>query len=66
MTMYMLIDCTKYELPLDVALTLKELAVRASIPYQTLRNRLCDGRRIAYCNCRVIRVDVPNENQRTK
>lgn len=66
MRMYMLIDCTKYALPLDVALTLKQLSTRASIPYQTLRNRLCDGKRIAYCNCRVIRIDVPTEKTCTR
>lgn len=59
MIVYMLVDCTKYSLPLDVALSLKELAIRWNIPLQTLKNRCSDGKRIKYINAYVERVKLP-------
>lgn len=59
MIVYMLVDCTKYSLPLDVALTLKELSIRWNIPLQTLKNRCSDGKCIKYVNVYVERIKLP-------
>lgn len=59
MKIYMLVDCTKYELPLDVSLSLKKLADKWNIPYQTARNARSDNRKICYLNARIEVVNVP-------
>lgn len=59
MKIYMLVDCTKYELPLDIDISLKRLAERWNIPYQTARNRLSDGLPIRYVRARLEAVNVP-------
>lgn len=61
MKIYFLVDCTKYQLPLDVDTSLKRLADRWSIPYQTARNRLSDGQPIRYVRARLEVVNVPKE-----
>ena len=61
MKIYMLVECTKYELPIDVSFSLKELAARHSIPYQTARNACSDGRVIGYLNARIESVNVPTK-----
>lgn len=61
MKIYMLVDCTKYELPRDLDTSLKRLAFRWNIPYQTARNRLSDGKIIRYVHSRLEVVNVPKE-----
>lgn len=55
---YMLVESTKFELPVDVALSLKELSIRHNIPLQTLKNRLCDGKTIKYYGVKVEKVII--------
>lgn len=61
MKIFMLVDCTKYELPLDIDTSLRRLASRWGIPYQTARNRLSDGKTIGYLRARLEAVKVPKE-----
>lgn len=63
MRIIMMVDCTKYEYPVDVALTCGELAKRHNLPLQTVKNRLCDGKPIKYLGCRLIAVNVPKEDE---
>lgn len=58
---YMLVENTKVSLPIDIGLSLKELAIRHSVPIQTLKNRLSDGKCIRYLNAYVISVKIPKE-----
>lgn len=61
MKIYMLVDCTNYSLPVDISMSLKELAIKYNVPYQTMRNRCFDGKPIGYLNARVILVNVPKK-----
>lgn len=56
MTVYMLTDSTKHRLPIDISFSLKSLSVKHNIPYQTLKNRLYDGKKIKYANMYIERV----------
>lgn len=58
---YMLVENTKFSLPIDIGLSLQELSMRHSVPLQTLKNRLTDGKCIRYLNAYVICVKIPKE-----
>lgn len=61
MRIYMLVDSTKLSLPIDMDLSLKRLADRWSIPYQTAKNAVNDGRTIRYIRAKLESIEVPKD-----